>query len=142
MKPLLIKSFLVLTLILAMPTLLPGSVQALNCVNPANAQEAIQCGASGAAGQDISKKDIPQISTESGSKLSDTIKKILNVLSAVIGIAAVIMILIGGFRYVTSGGKQENVVGAKNTVLYAVVGLIIVALAQAIVHFVLREATK
>jgi len=56
-------------------------------------------------------------------------------------VAAVIMIIVGGFRYITSGGDSTRVGGAKNTLIYAIVGLIIVALAQAIVHFVLNNAT-
>lgn len=75
------------------------------------------------------------------TSLSDLVKKIVNILSVVVGIVAVIMIIIAGFRYVTSGGKQESVTGAKNTILYAIIGLIIVALAQIIVHFVLSNTT-
>jgi hypothetical protein len=63
--------------------------------------------------------------------------KIVNLLSVIVGIVAVIMIIVGGFRYITSGGESSNVSGAKNTLIYAIVGLIIVALAQFIVHFVL-----
>jgi hypothetical protein len=51
------------------------------------------------------------------------------------------MIIIGGFRYITSGGDSGSVSSAKNTVLYAIVGLIIVALAQVIVRFVLSKST-
>ncbi|HVS78844.1 MAG TPA: pilin [Candidatus Saccharimonadales bacterium] len=67
---------------------------------------------------------------------------VIDILSVVVGIVAVIMIIVAGFRYVTSGGKQESVTGAKNTILYAVIGLIIVALAQIIVRFVLNKATS
>jgi hypothetical protein len=52
------------------------------------------------------------------------------------------MIIIGGLRYVTSGGKQESVTSAKNTILYAVIGLVIIALAQIIARFVLQKATN
>jgi hypothetical protein len=52
------------------------------------------------------------------------------------------MIIIGGFRYITSGGKQESVTSAKNTILYAIIGLVIVALAQIIVRFVLSNSTN
>ena len=52
------------------------------------------------------------------------------------------MIIIGGLRYITSGGDSGNVTGAKNTILYAVVGLIVVALAQVIVRFVVNRATS
>ena len=80
--------------------------------------------------------------TEQDSGLGGTVKTVINVLSVVVGIVAVIMIIIGGFRYVTSGGKQESVTGAKNTILYAVIGLVIVALAQVIVRFVLTRTTN
>lgn len=75
------------------------------------------------------------------NSLTSLIQKIVNILSVAVGIVAVIMIIIGGFRYVTSGGKQESVTGAKNTILYAIIGLVIVALAQIIVHFVLSNTT-
>ncbi|MBX4190708.1 pilin [Candidatus Saccharibacteria bacterium] len=64
----------------------------------------------------------------------------LNLLSIIVGIAAVFMIIFAGLRYITSGGKEEGVKNAKNTILYAVIGLVVVALAQIIVHFVLTEA--
>lgn len=65
--------------------------------------------------------------------------KVVNILSVIVGIIAVIMIIFGGFRYITSGGDSSNVSSAKNTLIYAIVGLVIVALAQFIVHFVLAS---
>jgi hypothetical protein len=50
------------------------------------------------------------------------------------------MIIYGGFRYITSGGDSGRVGSAKNTLIYAIVGLIIVALAQLIVNFVITQA--
>ncbi len=73
--------------------------------------------------------------------LESKISHLINLFSVVVGIVAVVMVIYGGFRYVTSGGKQESVTNAKNTLLYAVVGLVIVALSQAIVHFVLRNTS-
>lgn len=67
---------------------------------------------------------------------------IVNLLSWVVGIVSVIMIIVGGFRYITSGGASDKVTGAKNTIIYAVIGLIIVALAQFIVNFVLAKAIE
>ena len=81
-------------------------------------------------------------SVNDGTSLDSLIQKIVNILSVVVGIVAVIMIIVGGFRYVTSGGKQESVTSAKNTILYAIIGLVIVALAQIIVHFVLKNTTN
>ncbi len=74
------------------------------------------------------------------SKVNNLISTILNVLSVIVGIIAVIMIIIGGFHYITSGGSDEKVKKAKNTILYAIIGLIVVALAQIIVKFVLQKA--
>lgn len=73
------------------------------------------------------------------SSINSTIKLVINVLSLIVGVAAVIMIIIGGFKYVTSQGDGNNTASAKNTILYAVVGLVVVALAQVIVRFVLSK---
>lgn len=74
--------------------------------------------------------------------LSKVVKAVLNILSVIAGVAAVIMIIIGGLRYITSGGEAQAVSGAKRTLIYAVVGLVVVSLAQFIVFFVLKNATK
>jgi hypothetical protein len=79
---------------------------------------------------------------QSGSlSLTATIRNIVNILLFVIGLVAVIMIIIGGLRYVLSGGDQSAVTGAKNTILYAVIGLIVALLAYAIVNFVVGGLT-
>ncbi len=67
------------------------------------------------------------------------ITTVINIFSVVVGVVAVVMIIIGGFKYITSGGDSGGVTSAKNTVLFAIVGLIVVALAQIIVRFVLTE---
>jgi hypothetical protein len=67
-------------------------------------------------------------------------KKVTNTFSIIVGAASVIMIIYGGFRYITSGGESSRVGAAKNSLLYAIVGLVIVALAQLIIHFVLSQS--
>jgi hypothetical protein len=67
------------------------------------------------------------------------IETAINLFSLIVGIIAVVMIIVGGLKYITSGGDSGNVTGAKNTILYAVVGLIIVVLAQVIVRFVINQ---
>src|SRR5262245_41530178 len=64
---------------------------------------------------------------------------ITNVLLFVVGAISVIMIVIGGLRYVISGGNTTNVTAAKNTILYAIVGLIISMLAYAAINFVITS---
>lgn len=75
----------------------------------------------------------------SSVRLEKLTRTIINVFSAIVGAVSVIMIIIGGFRYIISGGDSNNVGAAKNTILYAIVGLIIVAFAQVIVQFVLQR---
>ncbi len=75
------------------------------------------------------------------SQFNNFIKDIINILLFLIGAIAVIMIIIGGLRYVTSGGDQGAITGAKNTILYAVIGLVIAVMAFAIVNFVLGALT-
>lgn len=67
------------------------------------------------------------------------IKTVVNVLSVIVGAVSVIMIIIGGLRYITSAGDSSGVQGAKNTIIYAIVGLVVVIFAQAIVAFVVNR---
>lgn len=77
----------------------------------------------------------------SNTTLNNVVANGVNILSVVIGIVAVVMIMVAGFRYVTAGGDSGKLGAAKNTLVYAIVGLVIVGLAQSIVHFVLHAAT-
>jgi len=62
---------------------------------------------------------------------------ISNVMLFLVGAISVIMIVIGGFRYVISGGNSGNITAAKNTILYAIVGLIIAIMAYAVINFII-----
>lgn len=70
---------------------------------------------------------------------SGVFKTITNVLLFLIGAISVIMLIIGGVRYVVSGGDSSAVTGAKNTILYAVVGIVVAILAYALVNFVITS---
>ncbi len=65
-------------------------------------------------------------------------KTITNVLLFIIGAISVIMLVIGGIRYTTSAGDTNAVTGAKNTIMYAIIGIIVALLAFAVVNFVLN----
>lgn len=80
--------------------------------------------------------------TGSAGALDKLIKDIINIVSVVVGIVAVIMIIFGGLKYITSGGDSSNVSAAKNTIIYAIIGLIVVALAQFVVRFVLGKSNE
>ena len=64
-------------------------------------------------------------------------KQITNTILYIVGIIAVVMLIIGGIKYLLSGGDSKKVTDAKNTVLYAIIGLVIAFLAYAIVNFVI-----
>ncbi len=73
--------------------------------------------------------------------LNSLLSKVITIFSAVVGVIAVLMIIVGGLRYITSGGDSSKVSAAKTTIIYALVGLVIVALSQLIVHFVLNQSS-
>lgn len=79
---------------------------------------------------------------DSGNSLNDIVALVIDILSRIIGIVAVIMIIVGGFKYITSGGDSGKVSSAKTTIIYALVGLLIVAFAQTIVWFILQRTTE
>lgn len=89
-----------------------------------------------------SEEDCTGLAEGSTNKVNSLITQIINIFSVIVGIIAVIFIIIGGLKYITSGGDSGNVTGAKNTILYAIIGLIIVALAQFIVRFVLAKTSE
>jgi hypothetical protein len=66
----------------------------------------------------------------------------VNILSLVVGIAAVIAIILAGFKYITSAGESGKVGNAKSTLIYALIGLAIAALAQVLVHFVIFNSAS
>ena len=72
-------------------------------------------------------------------KLQSVITTIINIFSIIVGIVAVIMIIFSGWKYMTSNGEPGNITSARNALTYAIVGLVIVALAQFIVKFVLQK---
>ncbi len=80
--------------------------------------------------------------TTAGDRVTKIIQLIINIFSLIVGVVSVIMIIIGGLKYITSGGDSGNITGAKNTILYAIIGLVVVALAQVVVKFVLAKATS
>jgi threonine/homoserine/homoserine lactone efflux protein len=108
---------------------------------------AAACGNSVASGISTGVNDATgsaDCGSTSGSDVTTGIASIaktaVSIFSILVGIIAVIMIIYGGFRYITSGGDSGKVGNAKNTLIYAIVGLVIVALAQLIVHYVLSES--
>ena len=68
---------------------------------------------------------------------SDIVKNVVDALLYVVGIISVVMIIVGGIKYAVSGGNATAVTNAKNTILYAVIGLVVSFAAYAVVRWVL-----
>lgn len=77
-----------------------------------------------------------------GSGINDVLAVTLNILSFVAGVIAVIMMVVAGIKFITSQGDSGAVSSARNTVIYALVGIVIVLLSQIIVRFVLTQAAN
>jgi TRAP-type C4-dicarboxylate transport system permease small subunit len=84
----------------------------------------------------------PVVDKDSNEALDVSVSNILNAIIGVLGLVAVVVIIIGGVSYMTSAGDAGKVKKAKDTILYGVIGLIIVALAFAIVNFVIGNILK
>ncbi|MFA7308970.1 MAG: hypothetical protein WC045_02750 [Patescibacteria group bacterium] len=74
--------------------------------------------------------------TKTGN-LETIIQSVMNTFMAIVGLATIVYLIYGGFMYLTSGGNAEKVTTAKNTIIYAIVGIIIIGAAYAIRGFVL-----
>jgi hypothetical protein len=75
------------------------------------------------------------------TQLNRLINRAVNIFSIIVGIIAVIMIIVAGLKFITSGGDSGKISSARQTIIYALIGLIIVALAQVIVRFVLGQTS-
>ena len=82
----------------------------------------------------IINPDIPKVSTG-----PEEFKKIMNIVFEIMGALAVLMIVIGGFRYIVSGTNPDSVSASKRMIIYSLVGLLVIAFAATIVNFVVDK---
>jgi len=75
-------------------------------------------------------------SSADGRTVPGTLQQLTDVLIFIIGAVAVIMVIVGGLRYVTSGGDQSALASAKNTILYSLIGAVVAIMAYALVQFI------
>ncbi len=73
------------------------------------------------------------------STVGSIINSITNILFWIVGVASVIALIVGGLQYITSAGDPGRTKTAKDTIMYAVIGLVVAILAYAIVNFVLTH---
>lgn len=93
------------------------------------------CGAGGVSSSAICQSRSENIGGSFGAN-------IVNTMLFVLGIIAVIMIIFGGFKYMTANGDSSKISSAKNTILYSVVGLVVAIMAWGIVAFVINQLNK
>jgi ABC-type Fe3+ transport system permease subunit len=79
-----------------------------------------------------------QSNAAAGADVKTIIKNVVNALLFLIGALSVVMLIWGGIRYTTSAGNQNSVTAAKNTILYAIIGLAVAVFAYAIVNWVIN----
>lgn len=77
-----------------------------------------------------------------GSGVNKLLSTVVTIISYIAGVIAIIMIIISGLRYITSSGESSKVGAAKNSLIYALIGIAIVVLAQFLIHFVINSASK
>jgi hypothetical protein len=132
MKKLIKKSSQVITGAATAATLMAGRVMAAESnltTTPGTAENPAQAGAETAKANGM-PSDLVGV--------NGVFTKITNTVLYAVGIISVIMLIYGGLRYVISGGDSKKVTDAKNTIMYAIIGLIISILAYAIVNFVIN----
>lgn len=77
--------------------------------------------------------------TGADTTINNIVRTVVRILQVVAGIVAVIMIVIAGLRYTLSGGDAGKVSSAKNAIVYALVGIVVVIIAQALIMFVFNR---
>jgi Type IV secretion system pilin len=111
-------AMIVLAAVVGLMTVMP------NYAHASTATDQIQSGVNSVGGDSVS--------------LGSRIGQVVNILLYILGSIAVLMIVIGGIRYTTSNGDSSQIKGAKDTIMYAVVGLVVAIMAYAIVNFVVK----
>ncbi len=114
----------------ALATILAGRAMATG-INPANIGNSENPALAGAEAARADGMPAELIGTDG------VFTKITNTILYAVGIISVIMLILGGIRYVVSGGDSKKVTDAKNTIMYAIIGLIVAILSYAIVNFVI-----
>ncbi len=114
--------------------------------NTALAAPSSQCGGGFSAAQCSACSGISELGTSQdcasgGSGVTNIISTGVSILSYIIGVVAVVMIIISGIRFATSGGNSSSVESSKKMLIYAILGLVLAALAQVLVRWVLNSSS-
>ena len=85
------------------------------------------------------KQGLNATNIDTTTNLQGVFSNVVNVMLFIIGALAVIMLIVGGIMYVTSAGDSKRVESAKNTILYAIIGIVVAIAAGAIVNFIVGK---
>jgi hypothetical protein len=96
------------------------------------------CGGSSGAGSSAVCTDT-QAANPQSNPVADRLKKITAIIAFAAGAAAVLIMLVAGIQYITSDGDSNQISSAKQTIIYALIGLIVIVLAVSIIEFVLNK---
>jgi hypothetical protein len=130
-----------------------------DCTTPSDSQTGADASASGSQGNDaggsggsvnnnaacdgLDQLGGTSCGNDAGqSAVGNVAARVVTIMSYVAGIIAIIMVVVSGIRYTTSGGDSAKVGAAKTALIYALIGIAVAALAQFLVHFVLSQASN
>lgn len=122
-----------LSLIFILSSLIPGITLTSSAFAASSSMDAICEGVSVGSGGEECGGDT------AGNALSGLIKVAIRILQTIVGIISLFVMTIAGLGYITSGGDSGKTKTAKDRILYAAIGLVVVALAEIIVQFVLNR---
>jgi len=77
-----------------------------------------------------------------GPTVPGVVRSVISMLSYIVGIAAIVAVIISAFKYITAGGDTNRISSAKSTLIYALIGVAIAALAQVLVIFVFKQVSS
>lgn len=80
--------------------------------------------------------NLPNVSLTGAS-----VRDIISIVASILGFIAVIVIIIAAIKFITSQGEPQKVANARNTIIYAAIGLVVSILAHVIVNFVIEAVT-
>lgn len=127
-----------LSIVIASLALLVGIGAPLAVATPVSASNASAL-CEGSGGTWKADGDAPNggiCSSADGRSVPGTLQQVTDVLIFIIGAVAVIMVIVGGIRYTTSSGDQSALQGAKNTIMYSLIGVVVAIMAYALVRFI------
>lgn len=83
--------------------------------------------------------EIPLPGSNPNDAPAQDLQNIINIVLAITGAIAVLIVVLAGFRFITSQGSPNEIATARNAIIYSLVGLVVIMFAFSIVNFVIGE---